>query len=58
MNPNDTWGMAQGRHQATQQDPNLLQQVWNNPLGKVAAVRIADFAAKEILRRRQDASAR
>ncbi len=32
-----------------QQNPNVLKQVWNNPLGKVAAVGIAGFAGKEVL---------
>jgi len=44
--------MAQGLHQMGQQDPNLLQKVWNNPMGKIAAVGIAGFAAKEILSHR------
>jgi len=52
MDPSDPQGMAQGLHQLGQQSPNILQQVWNNPLGKVAAVGIAGFAAKELLGRR------
>ena len=52
MDPSDPQGMAQGLHQMGQQSPNLLQQVWNNPLGKVAAVGIAGFVAKELLSRR------
>jgi len=52
MDPADPQGMAQGMQQAAQQNPNILQQVWNNPLGKVAAVGIAGFAAKEILSHR------
>ena len=52
IDPSDPQGMAQGLHQMGQQSPNLLQQVWNNPLGKVAAVGIAGFAAKELLSRR------
>ena len=52
MDPNDPQGMAQGLHQMGQQNPNLLQQVWNNPMGKIAAVGIAGFAAKELLSHR------
>lgn len=52
MDPSDPQGMGQQLHQLGQQQPNLLQQVWNNPLGKVAAVGIAGFAAKEILSHR------
>jgi len=52
MDPTDPQGMAQGMQQAAQQNPNILQQVWNNPLGKVAAVGIAGFAAKEVLSHR------
>ena len=52
MDPNDPQGMAQGMQQAAQQNPNVLQQVWNNPMGKIAAVGIAGFAAKEILSHR------
>ncbi len=52
MDPSDPQGMGQSLHQLGQQNPNILQQVWNNPLGKVAAVGIAGFAAKELLSRR------
>jgi len=52
MDPNDPQGMAQSLHQAGQQNPNILQQVWNNPMGKIAAVGIAGFAAKELLSHR------
>jgi hypothetical protein len=52
MDPNDPQMMAQGMQQAAQQNPNLLQQVWNNPLAKVAAVGIAGVAAKELLSHR------
>jgi hypothetical protein len=52
MDPNDPQGMGQSLHQMGQQDPNLLQKVWNNPMGKIAAVGIAGFAAKEILSHR------
>ena len=52
MDPSDPQGMGQSLHQMGQQSPNILQQVWNNPLGKVAAVGIAGFAAKELLGRR------
>ncbi len=52
MDPSDPQGMGQQLHQLGQQQPNLLQQVWNNPMGKVAAVGIAGFAAKEILSHR------
>jgi len=52
MDPNDPQGMAQGLHQMGQQDPNMLQKVWNNPMGKIAAVGIAGFAAKELLSHR------
>ena len=52
MDPTDPQGMAQGMQQAAQQNPNVLQQVWNNPMGKIAAVGIAGFAAKEILSHR------
>jgi len=52
MDPSDPQGMGQGLHQLGQQNPNILQQVWNNPFGKVAAVGIAGFAAKELLSRR------
>ncbi len=43
MDPSDPQGMAQGLRQRGQQDPNMLQQVWNNPIGKIAAVGIAGF---------------
>jgi hypothetical protein len=52
MDPNDPQGMGQQLHQLGQQQPNVLQQVWNNPMGKIAAVGIAGFAAKELLSRR------
>jgi len=52
MDPSDPQGMGQSLHQMGQQDPNLLQKVWNNPMGKIAAVGIAGFAAKEILSHR------
>jgi len=52
LEPNDPPGMAWGLHQAAQQNPNLLQQLWNNPVGKIAAVGIVGFAAKELLSRR------
>lgn len=52
MDPTDPQGMGQQLHQLGQQNPNVLQQVWNNPLGKVAAVGIAGFAAKELLSHR------
>ncbi len=49
MNPNDPQGMAQGMQQMGQKNPDALQKVWSNPLGKVAVVGIAGFAAKELL---------
>jgi len=52
MDSNDPQGMGQQLHQLGQQQPNVLQQVWNNPMGKIAAVGIAGFAAKELLSRR------
>ncbi len=52
MDPNDPQGMGQQLHQLGQQQPNVLQQVRNNPMGKIAAVGIAGFAAKELLSRR------
>jgi len=52
MDPNDPQGMGQQLHQMGQQNPNMLQQVWNNPMGKIAAVGIAGFAAKELLSHR------
>ncbi len=52
MDPNDPQGMGHQLHQLGQQQPNILQQVWNNPMGKIAAVGIAGFAAKELLSRR------
>jgi len=52
MDPTDPQGMGQQLHQMGQQNPNMLQQVWNNPMGKIAAVGIAGFAAKELLSHR------
>ncbi len=48
MDPND----PQVMQQAARQNPTILQHVWNNRMGKIAAVGIAGFAAKEILSHR------
>ena len=49
----DPQGMAHGLHQMGQQNPNMLQQVWNSPLRKGTAVGIAGVPAKELLSRRK-----